>query len=157
MQIFKFKCHFANANRLAGPLSAIYCYISEFHTMKTATRATAYATVFINGLVIYMALFAMVIMTMDWNFKIFGIDFKPWRFYMVMNSLINLWNAVVFFILPESPKFLLSQNRTEEAIEVLSRVYAFNTGLPKEVIWLLLQIRYEIALSFSELLTELSR
>lgn len=34
--------------------------------------------------------------------------------------------------IPESPKFLLAQGRTDEALTVLRNVYAINTGMPKE-------------------------
>lgn len=34
--------------------------------------------------------------------------------------------------MPESPKFLMITDRNEEALDVLRRVYAFNTGQPKE-------------------------
>lgn len=36
-------------------------------------------------------------------------------------------------MLPESPKFLLAMDEKEKALQVLRRVYAFNTGLPQEV------------------------
>lgn len=52
---------------------------------------------------------------------------------MLCTSTVNLWNAILFSVLPESPKFLLAMNRKEEALHVLSRIYAMNTGQPKEV------------------------
>lgn len=36
--------------------------------------------------------------------------------------------------MPETPKFLLAMNRKEDALEILSRMYAINSGEPKEVI-----------------------
>lgn len=36
-------------------------------------------------------------------------------------------------VLPESPKFLLTIQRHDQALEVLKRVYAYNTGQKKEV------------------------
>lgn len=80
-----------------------------------------------------MAIPAMLIMPMDWTWHIFDIDFKPWRLYLICNSFVNLFNGIVFTILPESPKFLLLMGQKEKALEVLRRIYAFNTGQPKEV------------------------
>lgn len=75
----------------------------------------------------------MFIVPMDWHGHIFNIDFKPWRLYIICNSLVNLMNGIVFALMPESPKFLLITNQKEKALGVLRRVYAFNTGQPQEV------------------------
>lgn len=80
-----------------------------------------------------MSTLAIGIIPMDWNWNILFVEFKPWRFFMVCNSLINLFNGIAFYLLPESPKFLLAINKKEEALQVLSRIYAFNTGMPPEV------------------------
>lgn len=88
----------------------------------------------VNGLMITMPILAMLIIPMNWTWHILGVNFKPWRLYLACNSLINLWNGIVFSILPESPKFLLSMNQKEEALQVLRGVYAFNTGQSEEVI-----------------------
>lgn len=80
-----------------------------------------------------MTLLAMLIVPMDLNWRIFNIDFKQWRLYLICNSFVNLFNGIVFTILPESPKFLLTTNQKEKALDVLRRVYAFNTGQPQEV------------------------
>lgn len=123
-----------NFHRLAGAQAGAYSYVSEFHTSKSAARAVAYSTICLNGLAIFMAISAMLIIPMNWTWHIIGVDFKPWRLFLVVNSLINLWNGIIFSILPESPKFLLTINQKEKALAVLRRVYAFNTGLPEEVI-----------------------
>lgn len=90
-------------------------------------------TVFLNAEWIHLALSAIIIIPMDWAIEYYPFEFKPWRLFMVINSLLNLWNAIAFYYLPESPKFLLAMNRKDEALDVLSRVYAFNTGNDKEV------------------------
>lgn len=123
--------------RLAGSQAAPYSYISEFHTSKTAARAVAHSNIFMNGVVEFLSLPAMLIIPMDWTWHIIGVHFKPWRLYLVCTSLINLWNGIVFIFLPESPKFLLSNNQEEKALQVLRRVYAFKTCQPPEVIYLL--------------------
>lgn len=90
-------------------------------------------SIFINGELIHLALSAIFILPMDWAIELYPFEFKPWRLFLVINSLLNLWNAIVFYYLPESPKFLLAMNRKDEALNVLRRVYTINTGKDKEV------------------------
>lgn len=75
-----------------------------------------------------MAIGAIFIIPMEWSVDIFGLELKSWRFFLLFNSLFNLWNAIAFCFLPESPKFLLVMNRKEEALHILRRIYAINTG-----------------------------
>lgn len=119
---------------MAGSQTSAFSYVSEFHTSKTASQAVAYSSVFLNALVAFLSLAAIIIIPMDWNLLISGMNFRPWRLLFVCTSVLNLWNGVVFAILPESPKFLLAINEEKKALQVLKRVYAFNTGQPEEVI-----------------------
>lgn len=80
-----------------------------------------------------MAIGAIFIIPMEWSINIFGIELKSWRFFLLFNSLFNLWNAIAFCFLPESPKFLLAMNREEEALNILRRIYTINTGKNSEV------------------------
>lgn len=87
----------------------------------------------LSGLAIVMSLIAMVVVPLDITWTIFSLNFKQWRLFLICNSFINLWNGVVFAFLPESPKFLLAINEKEKALQVLRRIYAFNTGQPEQV------------------------
>lgn len=118
---------------MAGAQAGTYSYISEFHSAKTASRAAATISIFISAVWVFMSAIAMLLIPMDWTIWMFFLEFKPWRLFLICISSINLWNAIVFSFLPETPKFLLAKNRKEEALEVLSRVYAINTGQPKKV------------------------
>lgn len=104
-------------------------YVSEFHTSTTAPRAVAYATLFSNAIAIFMAIPAIIFFGwLDWTW-----DFQRWRAFIICISAMNLLNGLIYTMLPESPKFLLTINRKENALKVLQRVYAFNTGKPPEV------------------------
>lgn len=118
---------------MAGATSAGYSYISEFHTSTTAARAVAFVTIALACIWVIMSPLALVVIPMDWSFNLYFVDFKPWRFFLLCTSLVNLFNAVLFSILPESPKWLLAMNRQDEALKVLNRIYSVNTGRPKEV------------------------
>lgn len=117
---------------LAGSQAGAYSYVSEFHTHKLAPRAVAFCMICLNGLIIYTSIAAIAIIPLEFKWQIFFIEFKSWRLYLLCNSFINLFNGIVFTILPESPKFLLTINRHNQALDVLKRVYAFNTGQSKE-------------------------
>lgn len=80
-----------------------------------------------------MSSLAILVIPMDWSIRIFYLDFKPWRLFLICNSLLNLWNGIAFSLLPESPKFLIAANRKEEALQVLSRIFAINTGRSRKV------------------------
>lgn len=127
------QCDFIIANRLAASQTASYSYVSEFHTQELATRAVTLATICMNTIPCLIATLSILIIPMDWTIHIFVIDFTPWRLFLICNSLVNLVNGIVFSILPESPKFLLTFNQKEKALDVLKRVYAFNTDQPQEV------------------------
>lgn len=118
---------------IAGSAAVGYSYISEFHTSATAPRAVAFVTVALSTPWVWMSPLALALIPMDWSFYIFSLEYKPWRFFLTCTSIINLINAIVFSLLPESPKFLLAMGRKEEALDVLSRVYAINTGQSKKV------------------------
>lgn len=118
---------------LAGAQAGSFSYISEFHTQKRASFAASMVSVFMSGVWIYMSALAMFIIPMDWVLPIYTLQFKPWRLFLVCNAAVNFWNAIAFSYLPESPKFLVANNRKQEALHVLRRVYAINTGNSKNV------------------------
>lgn len=119
---------------LAGTQSATFSYISEFHTAENAARAAAFVAIFMSLIWVFMSSLAIILFPMEWIIQIYDLEFNPWRLFLVCIALINLFNAVVFTYLPESPKFLLAMNRKDETINVLRQIYAINTGQPKEVI-----------------------
>lgn len=51
---------------------------------------------------------------------------------MVVCAIPGLVCGLALFKLPESPKFLLSSGREDEALEILKRIYVMNTGNDKE-------------------------
>lgn len=61
-----------------------------------------------------------------------GFVYNSWRIFLLVMSLPSFIVAALLFLLPESPKFLISSGRHEEAIEVLRGIYLMNTGKPKE-------------------------
>jgi len=54
--------------------------------------------------------------------------FRPWRLFVILNAVPSIVAASILFFLPESPKFLFTNTREEEAVEVLRRMFTLNTG-----------------------------
>lgn len=58
--------------------------------------------------------------------------YNSWRIFLLVMSLPSFLVAALLFLLPESPKFLISSGRHEEAMEVFRGIYLMNTGRSKE-------------------------
>lgn len=56
----------------------------------------------------------------------------PWNIYLYVNALWSLLAAIMYSQFPESPKFLLSQDQENKALEILKYVYHINTGNDEE-------------------------
>lgn len=92
------------------------------------------AAVFLPMATAYQPIMANFIMPCKWKFRWLGdFVFAPWRLYMLVNSGVILFTFPSMMLLPESPKFLMLMGRKTETIDVLSRIYAKNTGHPKKV------------------------
>lgn len=48
--------------------------------------------------------------------------------FLSMCCLPSLLGAILVLFLPESPKFLMSRGRNEEALAVFQTIYKWNTG-----------------------------
>lgn len=52
--------------------------------------------------------------------------------FLVICALPSMVGSIgVFVFLPESPKFLMSQGRTDEALQVMRTIFRWNTGQPR--------------------------
>jgi MFS transporter, VNT family, synaptic vesicle glycoprotein 2 len=58
--------------------------------------------------------------------------YNSWRIFLLVMSLPSFIVAALLFLLPESPKFLISSGRHEDALEVFRSIYLMNTGRSKE-------------------------
>ena len=63
---------------------------------------------------------------------VFDIQFTSWRFFLLFCAFIDGFLALSLFFLPESPKFLLAQQRYDEVLKVLQTMHIWNkkSGAP---------------------------
>lgn len=60
-----------------------------------------------------------------------NFTYNSWRIFLLICAIPSFIVAALLFFLPESPKFLLSRGRKEEAIEIFRHIYSTNTGKSK--------------------------
>lgn len=119
---------------IAGTSAAIYAYLGEFHTIKTRDRALMIASIIYGIGCILLPIFAWVIINEDfsWYIPVIDVHYKSWRLFMVVCGLPGFIIGLVFLILPESPKYLLSIGKDQETLTVLQKMFHGNTRLGKE-------------------------
>ncbi|XP_055526105.1 synaptic vesicle glycoprotein 2B-like [Wyeomyia smithii] len=112
---------------ISAPAAAVYAYLGEFGTAEKRTQMISYASVMASLGVVYVALIGWWMLSYDWSFVITeSIVFKPWRLLFILNTIPGFLAAIAYCFCPESPKFLLTQGRPEEALEVLRTMYRIN-------------------------------
>jgi hypothetical protein len=77
---------------------------------------------------------AWLVIPQDWAVELswIPITFSSWRVFVVVSALTSVAATAFLLALPESPKFLFSQGKEEQALDVLRHVYAVNSGRDAE-------------------------
>ncbi|KAL9878785.1 synaptic vesicle glycoprotein 2A-like isoform X2 [Glossina fuscipes] len=115
---------------ISGGSATIYAYLGEFHMDRTRSRAMmGSAFIFALG-AMCMPFLAFIVINQDWSFPLpfLGIIYKPWRLFIIVCGITGLFCGLSLYYLPESPKYLLSAKREEEAKQVLQKIYRINCG-----------------------------
>lgn len=69
------------------------------------------------------------IIAYEWRFELYsGYEFRPWRLLIILYSLLGVAGGTMLLFLKESPKFLLTAKRDDEALEVIRWMYKLNKG-----------------------------
>lgn len=115
---------------ISGSSATIYAYLSEFHSGTHRARAIMGSAVIFGASCILLPVVAWSVINQDWQFDvpIIDITYKPWRLFLVVCSLPGLLVFVILVFLPESPKFILSQGKQQEAYSILQKMNRVNNG-----------------------------
>ncbi|XP_063848504.1 synaptic vesicle glycoprotein 2B-like isoform X1 [Scylla paramamosain] len=113
---------------VGGSIPLVWAYISEFQPpSKRGAALSIIASFWMVGNVI-VAVFALVTIPYDIGFQAPGFVYNSWRVFLTVCALPALITAIVMMWLPESPMFLLTKDRKDEALDVLRKMYSLNTG-----------------------------
>lgn len=60
------------------------------------------------------------------------ISLPSWRIFLLVAAVPSFIASFLINFFDESPKFLMSRGRREEALEAFRKIYWINTGKPKD-------------------------
>ncbi|KAJ9599348.1 hypothetical protein L9F63_010169 [Diploptera punctata] len=124
---------FLNGFFICAPSAVVFAYLGEFHSQATRTRAVLFMSVFLSlgGLLSTSQGLAWLLIPKVWTLEIpwLGINYSSWRVFIVTGALPSFVAAFMLtFLLPESPKYLFTVGKEQEALNVLRYVFSMNTG-----------------------------
>nr|XP_049700801.1 synaptic vesicle glycoprotein 2A isoform X1 [Helicoverpa armigera]XP_049700802.1 synaptic vesicle glycoprotein 2A isoform X2 [Helicoverpa armigera] len=119
----------------ATAFSACVSLTAEFSYSSIRDRMILFQSSFIAVSHVVIAGMSWAILTNEWRYSMFGGKFvlNTWNFYLYITSLWAFAAFIMYvFCLPESPKYLITQKKYDEAREILIKIYVENTGKPAE-------------------------
>ncbi|KAG6799066.1 synaptic vesicle glycoprotein 2C-like [Apis mellifera caucasica] len=117
---------------IGAPGSLVYTYLGEFHAQKQRAKAICYVGFFWTLSWLILPGLAWIIIPLPMSFQFNGILYNSWRLFLAVIGIPTLMVAFVASRYPESPKFLVSQGKTEEALTILRKIYAINSGCDED-------------------------
>ncbi|XP_034187369.1 synaptic vesicle glycoprotein 2C [Osmia lignaria lignaria] len=113
---------------IGAPGSLVYSYLGEFHAEKQRVKTICYVGFFWTLSWLILPGLAWIIIPLPLSFQFNGIVYNSWRLFLAVIGIPTMLITLIATRYPESPKFLVSQGRTEEALAILRKIYAINTG-----------------------------
>ena len=119
---------------VSGPHASIVAYCSEFYGVKDRVRIPlifGLSAAFGN---IVTAALAWIVVPQTWSIVLWdgAFVYNSWRLFLSLCGTPMLFGVACLSFFPESPKFLMSQGRTQEALQVFKLIYRINTGKSAE-------------------------
>ncbi|XP_032691671.1 synaptic vesicle glycoprotein 2C-like [Odontomachus brunneus] len=112
---------------MGAPGSLIYTYLGEFHEDKSQTKSICFLGFFWPLAWLILAGLAWIFIPLPINYEFYGIHYNSWRTFLAFIGIPTFIIAMIILLkYSESPKFLVSQGRTDEALAILRKIYAVN-------------------------------
>ncbi|XP_008201350.1 synaptic vesicle glycoprotein 2B isoform X2 [Tribolium castaneum] len=112
---------------------ALTPYLSEFHGTQYRASVPIIIGLLFSIANLCLPLLAWSVLPLDINFGIFGsFEFHAWNLFLFVTTFPTLIAGVLFFLMPESPKYLMSKGNNEDALQVYRKIFKLNKRQPKE-------------------------
>nr|CAH7741921.1 unnamed protein product [Callosobruchus chinensis] len=115
---------------ISGPFSAAIAHTTEFHSKEYRSKVQLIRGMSMSICNLALPLLAWAILP-NHSIKNYLPDFHSWNVFLMVCATVPLIGGICYMFLPESPKYLMSQGRNNQALEVFRKVYAVNTGKEK--------------------------
>ncbi|KAM8710483.1 hypothetical protein ACLKA7_017151 [Drosophila subpalustris] len=114
---------------LTGPGPTVLTYMGEFTQIKLRPMVINLVSYAIGISMMYVPLMAMWLMPLNVRLMISGsYGLTSWRVLMIAHLLPGVISWIMIFFMPESPKYYMSINEIEKALEVLEKCCRYNKG-----------------------------
>ncbi|CRK87479.1 CLUMA_CG001280, isoform A [Clunio marinus] len=117
---------------ISGVAANTYAYLAEFHCEKNRAKYMSFAGIFMAFALTFCPAVGWLILTfqniakISFNIPLVGLTYTIWRIFLLICAVPSGLVTFLMFFLPESPKFLLAQEKHEEALKILREVYHRN-------------------------------
>lgn len=105
-------------------------YLSEFHGVQYRSRVMISTGIFFSLAAIIMPGMAWIIIPQSWDLTIVEgwLELHTWQLFLAVSAAPSLISGLSLLVLPESPKFLMSRGKNDEALQVFQFIHKMNNG-----------------------------
>lgn len=123
---------FLNGAALGGSGPVIWSYFAEFQPKSKRGSMLSFMAAFWTLGNLFVAGLAWLIIPNDLGITSSSFTYNSWRIFLLICAAPSFIVAGLLLLLPESPKYLLSCGRYEEALNIFRGIYAINTGKSRD-------------------------
>ncbi|XP_044019468.1 synaptic vesicle glycoprotein 2B isoform X1 [Aphidius gifuensis] len=123
---------FLNGAALGGSGPVIWSYFAEFQPKSKRGSMLSFMAAFWTLGNLFVAGLAWLIIPHDFGIHTSSFTYNSWRIFLLICAAPSFIVAGLLMLLPESPKYLLSRGRYDEALNIFRNIYAINTGKPRD-------------------------
>uniref|UniRef100_U5EQ91 Putative transmembrane transport n=1 Tax=Corethrella appendiculata TaxID=1370023 RepID=U5EQ91_9DIPT len=124
---------FLNGAALGGSGPVIWSYFAEFQPKSKRGSMLSFMAAFWTIGNLLVAGLAWLIIPSKIGLHTPYFVYNSWRIFLMICSVPSFIVAGLLFYLPESPKFLLSHGRIDEALCIFRGIFVTNTGKSKDL------------------------
>ncbi|KAL2712287.1 synaptic vesicle glycoprotein 2B [Vespula squamosa] len=123
---------FLNGAALGGSGPVIWSYFAEFQPKSKRGSMLSFMAAFWTLGNLFVAGLAWLIIPQDIGITSAAFTYNSWRIFLLICAAPSFIVAGLLLLLPESPKYLLSCGRYQEALDIFRGIYAINTGRSRD-------------------------
>lgn len=113
---------------LGGSGPVIWSYFAEFQPKSKRGSMLSFMAAFWTLGNLFVAGLAWLIIPHEIGIRSATFIYNSWRIFLLICAAPSFIVAGLLLLLPESPKYLLSRSRYDEALNIFRGIYAINTG-----------------------------